>query len=454
MSPADNIAEAARFAVFQRLWGIAVVAHIVGNWALQDIPSFSGSVNAVTGIVGLLLALQPSRRLFLVTCALGIVSVLGEMPVTGNHWVVAGLVAAAALVTRAEPGPFFATARLILLVFYSFAAFAKLNDGFLDPSVSCGVHFVDQWLDGFGLGSLDRSGPLAQLAVWGPTLTELAVPVLLLCRPLRPLGVLVATFFHSSISYDIHQHFYDFSALLLPLFFLFAPARTATSVAESFARLPLALRNVAFHAFAACGGLLVLAATLPATTPTRLLLATLPFVWWLPFSLWWLLTLARALAPGDRLRLAPPAAGWALVVVTFLNGLTPYTEIKTGFGYTMYANLVTANGESNHWIVRRTLPLRDGFAGPVEVVASSDAGLQKYVDERWLVAWPEFRRYVAARPDISVSYVRDGVRHEVARVGDDPLLSVAPSWWLRFVPLRSLDWQRPPRCQSVFLPAL
>lgn len=441
-------------AVFARLWGLAIVAHVVGNWTQPDIPALTGVVNAATGFAGLALALAPTRPFFVAACALVIASVLGEMPVTGNHWVVAALVSAAALLTRAEPARFFPTARLILLVFYSFAAFAKLNDGFLDPSVSCGVHFVDQWLDGFGLGPLDRGSCLARVAVWGPMLTELAVPVLLLCRPLRPLGALVATFFHVSISYDIHQHFFDFTAVLLPLFFLFMPSTTVAAVAAAFVRLPHPVRRGLSFAFTVTAAGLVLASALPSTPPTRLLLMTLPFVWWIPFSMWWIVTLARAVAPGDRLAFAPRAAGWALVAITFLNGLTPYTEMKTGFGYTMYANLVTANGESNHWIIRRTLPLRDGFAGPVQVVASSDEGLQRYVKEEHLIAYPEFRRYLVSRPDVSVTFVRDGVRREVARVGGDATLAAPVPWWWRFFPLRSLDTRRPPRCQSEFLPAL
>ena len=34
------------------------------------------------------------------------------------------------------------------------------------------------------------------------------------------------------------------------------------------------------------------------------------------------------------------------------NGLTPYLELKTGYGWNMYANLRTVDGETNHFLVR------------------------------------------------------------------------------------------------------
>lgn len=448
--------EDGRMRVFARFWGIALVAHIVGNFLQPDIPTFTGFANLATGLAALALALTPTPARFLLACALVPLSVVAEMPITGNHWVIAGFVSLSGLLTGGVPKPFFATVRWILIVFYSFAAFAKLNSGFLDPSVSCGVHFVSQWASGFGFGPVEPGSAISYLAVWGPTLTELAVPVLLLWRPTRPFGVMLATFFHTSISYDIHQHFYDFTSVLLPMFFAFAPEATARKMDEAFARFPDAPSRIVRNTFGVVAGLLVIASALPTNQPIRAALMYLPFLFWLPFSMWWMATLALALlpTPGDAIDLRLPAVGWAVVAIVFLNGLTPYTELKTAFGYNMYANLVTVNGESNHWLIRRTLPLRHGHDGPVRILDSSDEGLMRYIKEGWLIPYPEFRRYLSTRPDIRVAYERFGVRHDVARVHDDEELSAPVPWWWRFFPLRSLDETRPPRCQPVWLPAL
>ena len=94
-----------------------------------------------------------------------------------------------------------------------------------------------------------------------------------------------------------------------------------------------------------------LAVVFDVVTPHQALLLG----WW-PWQVY-----AHRAARGDvrYLRQRPPApARHALRVghVVFLlvpllvvaNGLTPYLELKTGFGWNMYANLRTVDGESNH----------------------------------------------------------------------------------------------------------
>jgi hypothetical protein len=132
------------------------------------------------------------------------------------------------------------------------------------------------------------------------------------------------------------------------------------------------------------------------------------------------------------------------------NGITPYTEIKTAYGFNMYANLVTAQGRSNHFLIRSTVPLRDGYVDPVEIIETSDPGLEIYKEMGYLIAYPQFRRYLAARPS-DVEYRRGSQEYGVSESG--PALDPGPVWW-RFFPLRALDTHEPPRCQSVFLPAL
>ena len=60
----------------------------------------------------------------------------------------------------------------------------------------------------------------------------------------------------------------------------------------------------------------------------------------------WVALLFNARAQPEKL---PWRGGWVAIVVgllAVLNGLTPYTEIKTAYGFNMYANLLTARGQS------------------------------------------------------------------------------------------------------------
>jgi hypothetical protein len=413
-----------------------------------------GWANLAVGLVGVLSAVRPGRWLLIGASALVVVSVVLEMPVTGNHWLLAGLVSAAILATGGQPSTLFPVARTILLVFYAFAAFAKLNTGFFDPTVSCAVFYSNQWLDGLGFGPMAADSAAATGAIWGTILIESAVPVLLMVRRLRCWGVVVGTLFHTVISFDLNQHFFDFTSVLLPLFFLFAPTVMVQRMDQSWTGVPAWARRLVVAGFLVLGSAMVVAAVLPLTASTAVLVTAVPFLLWIPFGIWWGVVLVRALAPGEKMNWSLRPLTALIVAVTFLNGLTPYTEIKTAYGFNMYANLLTVAGESNHLVVRATAPLRSGYEDPVAIVDSSDEGLLGYKESGYLIAYPEFRRYLVAHPEVSVTFSRAGVLYSIPRVGDDAALSApAPLWW-RFFPLRAIDTQRPPRCQDVFLSAL
>ena len=84
---------------------------------------------------------------------------------------------------------------------------------------------------------------------------------------------------------------------------------------------------------------------------------------------------------------------WCPLLV-FANGLTPYLELKTGYGWNMYANLRTVDGESNHLVVRRTLPLTDEQADLVRIIATDDPGLAAYEVRDYALTWQQFRIYL------------------------------------------------------------
>ena len=440
-----------RLALFAKLFGIAMAAHVVGNWSQPDLPTVVGWVNLGVGAAGLALLLRPTRPMLVVSSMLLVASVLLEMPITGNHWVVAGLVALAIVVTGGHEDRFFPAARLILLFFYSFAAFAKLNSGFFDPNVSCAVFYASQSLAGIGLPSLDAAGFFSRGLIWATVAVEMSVPISLIWRRTRYLGVVIGTIFHTLISYDINQHFYDFTAVLVALFVLFLPDRSIASISEQAARFR---DDVPGKLILGLIGALVVLAVLPLTPTSAFLLSRVPLALWIPSSLLWLVALIRARAPGRAMRWRTGLAGAVVVLITSVNGLTPYLEVKTAYSFNMYSNLVTAQGESNHFLVRSTLPMRNGYDGPVEIVESSDEGLNSYRVAGYMVAYPQLRRYLSVRPDVTLTYRRYGQVTDLPQVSLDPELVDPGPWWWRFFPLRAIDTRNPPRCQAVFLPAL
>lgn len=431
---------------------MAVIAHAAGNQhgIIWPTPTWWGVLFFLAGITATALIVQPRRSLLLVLSILIPLTVALELPTLGNHWLLAGLVSLCWLLAggkweRFEPG-----ARVLLLVFYSFAAFAKLNTGFLDPSTSCGVVHANQLLDGFGLSTIEPSGPLGWAAAWGAALVELSVPVLLVVRKTRVIGVLLAVVFHGLISLDQLQHFYDFTAVLLPLFILFLPDSFFERILSTGRRLRRRFQLGLAGAVVMVGVTVIVADVLPFTEHSAWWLWHGTFFWWAPYLVFIGWHVARTAGPGEPLhwRLAP--ATTAVVALAFMNGLTPYLEAKTANSWNMYSNLVTVDGESNHLLVRSTLPLRERHP-PVEIVETDDPNLSVYAETGYLLPWASFTAYLATRAQIRVVYRSQQRTYSVSSSNRS---TRDPPWSWRWLPLRSVHRDQPDRCQVTYLPLL
>ncbi len=463
-----------RLAVFAVAWALAALWHLLGNprygsgWSEALLVGAVAVVLARPGGVGPLVALAVAS----------LVAIWEEAPVVGNHWVLAGFVNLALLVSvvrsrwpaqhdpRAVADRFVPAARLCLVAAYSFAAFSKLNTGFLDPDVSCAVYYFRETTDSVGLSALQLGDAawLRSTVILATLAVELSVPVLLVIRRTRYLGVVVALLFHGVLALDRINHVFDFSSVLLPLFLLFLPAAffewvvevmrsTRARVARTGDRAPHLLHGLMVALPTAAG----LAVAGELVDPDQ----AVAIGWWpwQPWALLWLLLVLRFLErrperprPGSlRVRQV------SLLVVPLLvvaNGFTPYLELKTSFGWNMYSNLRTASGESNHLLVARTLPLSDAQDHLVEVLDSSDAGLAAYHDQGYALTWRALRTYLSEHPDVRVTYRRHGEVVSLGRASDRPeLVRPVPMWRDKLQAFRPVDLRDPVRCVPAFGPA-
>jgi len=461
--------------LFSVLWALAAVWHLLGNPQYASMPS---QALLVVG-AGLVLA-RPGRVGPLAVLAVGgVVTMWSEAPLLGNHWLLAALVDLALLfavsvgaVRRRWSDPvdladrFLPVARWCLLGFYFFASFAKLNAAFFDRSVSCATFYFEESTHSIGLDGLQLNGAAGvQWAVIVVTAAvELSIPWLLLFRRTRALGVVVGLAFHSVLALDRTHQFFDFSSVLAALFILFLPTASGRWVGERVGsvRARLVLRDeraptVVRVVLVAIPVLAGLAVVLDRLTPHEALL-------W-GWTSWQLFALGLLAATVLFLRQRPPApaphalrlghVAFVLVpLLVLLNGLTPYLELKTGFGWNMYANLRTVDGDSNHFIVRRTLPLTDAQADLVEILDSDDPGLQRYVDEHYSLTWQELRAYLSDHQGARVRYRRGSAVVSLEHASDDPeLVRPLPMWQEKLQLFRAVDQESPERCLPSFGPA-
>lgn len=461
-------------ALFSVLWALAAIWHLLGNtttapaWAQALLSAGAAAVLLRPGSV-------PPLTLLAVG---GLVTMWEEAPVLGNHWLLAGFVNLAlllAVVVGAVRRRFgdridladrlFPAARLCLLGFYVFAAFAKLNTAFFDRSVSCAVFYLRESTSSVGLAGLQLGGAawLEHVVIGATVTTELLIPLLLLRARTRRVGVLVGFVFHGLLAIDHAHQFFDFSSVLYALFVLFLAPTVGTWVAERVGsiRARLALRDerlpervhLGLVAVLTTAGLLVALNVLTPTTGLE--------VGWFPWQVYAVAVTATAVwfsrqegAP-VRVRLLPHHGFFLLVpLLVVANGLTPYLELKTAYGWNMYANLRTVDGESNHLLVRRTFPLSDEQDDLVRIISTDDPGLARYAAQDYALTWRQLRAYLADHPDVRITYDRGTARVALHHAADRPeLVEPVPGWREKVQLFRAVDLTSPERCVPTFGPA-
>jgi hypothetical protein len=117
----------------------------------------------------------------------------------------------------------------------------------------------------------------------------------------------------------------------------------------------------------------------------------------------------------------------------------------------MYANLRTADGDTNHLVVPRTLPLTDAQDDLVEIVSSDDPGLQQYATGDYLLTWQQLRTYLSDHPDVRLTYRRGLATVALTQASDDPdLVEPLPTWQEKLQLFRAVDGGEPERCAPSF----
>jgi hypothetical protein len=141
-------------------------------------------------------------------------------------------------------------------------------------------------------------------------------------------------------------------------------------------------------------------------------------------------------------------------LVVIANGLTPYLELKTGFGWNMYANLRTVDGDTNHYLVPRTVQLTDVHDDLVQILESDDPGLLAYRHNDLSVPWLQLRAFLSRHPETQIGYRRGNATVFLAHAYDDPeLVRPLPLWQEKLQLFRAVDDDPPEDCRPSFGPA-
>jgi hypothetical protein len=430
--------------LFSVLWAIAASLHHLEARPFAGLPLYP---------FALLLFVFPDRLWAIALFALvhAAFSFL-DLPTAANHTVLALLVDSALLVgcaqalrsaTTDQPrrlwesvrGPLQAT----VVVVYSFAVLDKVNSSFLDPDVSCASL---QLVKMFSLHGLQPPGWITSVLGFNITLTlvaESAIVVLLLGRGTAHVAARIGLAFHTLLAW---ASFYDFATVVLALYLFFFPWEKLQADLERLPRAVLAWSTACFVALCATsvtflgfrgGAPLVTGERFTLTADTLLCLFWTLGIWPILFPLF-----SRGPAEAWRRRWSGASVTWLIPVLAFANGATSYLGLRTVANYSMFSNLRTEGGQTNHLLVPAGLFFVAGYQNDLARVeflggvppaewpwwvrlGGGPQWLRR--NSRWLseiparVPFEELRRTLwlwraAGITGISIVYEHDGRRHE------------------------------------------
>lgn len=431
---------AALFTVFSALWAAGTLFHIASynQW---------GQSRPLVIAAALVLLWPRSVPALLALSTLQIYFAWHESPFIPNHYLFAALanvsVLAAVAVRAARRQPAFdggglveifgPPVRISLVLLYGFVVLHKLNADFFDPATSCGTMFYAEQRSRF---AWLPDGPAMDIAAIVLAIGfEAAIGLLLLFRRTRHAGIVVGGLFHWFLAVTPGDRFYNFSALLLALFALFA---SPSLLARGLNRLGPSRWTAATRlTLALIGGAALTGRFVPQLTGGDRFMA---FQWlWALYGLAvvaaWVMLWRRARpadAPSDFRLTAPVLA--VVPVVVIANGLMPYLGLKTETSWAMFSNLRTEGGVSNHYLLPASLQVFDYQRQLVRVHDSSDRMLGLFASRNQLLPIFEIRR----RPDVHVT-ISDAARGTVSGRAGDLVPGELPLWKRKLLYFRPVD---------------
>ncbi|MGQ0574884.1 MAG: hypothetical protein ACT4RN_11865 [Pseudonocardia sp.] len=454
--------------VARSAWSVWAVAFAVGvvvfEW--QAVVPLA-SIHTLNGILACVVLLRPSEvwRTLLLCAGLAVefVSLLPN-PYSASllmHmcalalavWSVVALVRTRTL--RLDRGEVFERIapflRIAFLVAWFSDAVSKLNSDFLATIGTCAPGVIDE------IPFLQTPASLYATVAVVTVVLEFAIPLMLLFRPTRAVGVVAATAWYLLIAAGGNP---AHSALMLSFLVLFLPSAVLVSAGERMravgrrlARPGLLARAGSIWAAPVLAGIwlagLTAAALLPFELSVRLSRWTAIAVVMVWLGLWIYLAVRHHrewLTGGDRattLRIRDGVLIGALVVLV-ANSLSPYIGLKTDWSFSQYGNLRTEAGHWNHLVIPEAVRIFGSQDQLVRLVhAQGDHDLVKLVDRfsgsQFVLT--DARRLLAEYPYAVLDYEIDGVVRHTDKLGDDPVLGggVSPLVdWLgrwRLVPL-------------------
>ena len=438
-----------RFQVFSILWVIASLFHSIKNRELDN--GFSLLLLTLASVLFLL----DSRSIFrfVVFLLAQITVIYNYMPYVSNHWIFSGFVSitllASIFIQISKEKTFFVSRRALwdifapivrieLIILYFFVVIHKLNYDFFNPAISCGTDLIKGTM---GIGFLNLPDSILHWNAHATVIIEVIIPLLLIFKKTRYLGVLIGLLFHNVIAYNNLNGYYDFSSAIFALYFLFTPPAFGVELRQTLHRIK-GFINHSYHyirhfelkkfvAYIAlsfiCIGMVVLLDSI---------IKDYVLIFWTVFSILYIAVFIKTFLTFQvdaekQFRISYPIL-LLIPLILILNGFSPYIGFKTENSFAMFSNLRTENGYSNHFFIPANIQIFDFQKDLVEITATSDPVLLGYAQSQRLMTLFDLNKRISTTFPTYVNYTYKGAEYEYVAGQNDPMqLEKRPPYYLR-----------------------
>lgn len=430
--------------IFAFMFGFFAIYHFIIYATQYNSLQFTSFTNLILGIS---LVFNPkSKRLFVLLVISLLLDGMLHAPINSNHTIIKNFLIMGIILTgiwhlllvkNTNWQKFFEgfvpIGRCLLLIMYFFGIFHKINSDFLNPVSSCAVTLMHE----MPVVSLLADEIWVQyIGIWSTFVIEGGVLIALIIPRWRYYGIVVGVAFHIMLATSGYAFYPTFSTLSIMLHSLFLPADTLTRFkSTALGKLTIGAgtksRNqLIFITF------LVIQMLLAFYAPKQI--ATIA---WFFCSLPFLLFVIQCAQEGKK-QFSPvfprSLVGAAVVILFFMNCMSPYIGIKTAQSINMFANLNLENNRSNHLIM--PAPFIFDYMSDVVTVheVSSTSIISFYQAENYQFVYYSLLNILDSERDTMITFERDGVIYKdqsYATLKDDAENILHSQWirkWLHF----------------------
>lgn len=445
-----NYTAIAQFKIFTVLWSIATLFHMAYAGVFEEKLNY-----ALLTLAALFVIYKPGNvKGFIVLMILQLYDVFYLLPEVNNHWLFTAFVNITIiqvlifLIIKDKSfyvdktrwiGLFAPILRIEVLILYFFAVFHKLNSDFLDPQISCATEL----LDAQNKFNFPITPEIFALAGYFTLFIETAIPLLLFFQRTRKTGIVIGLLFHSVLAYSSYNGYFDFSSMMFALYFLFADKSLTDSIVNDYQKIKV-IKLFDRFSLSRLSGLILL--IIIGLAFLHILVRRFPefpdfnlYIFWLLYNLVFLYVILsyyfrKTDVTEPQFFSICNKGFWIMPILVFFNGISPYLGLKTESSFSMFSNLRTEAGISNHYLMPASLQIFDFQKEYVELISSTDPFLQKAADEKKKMVLFHFNRYVLAKKPSRVEYLLNGKR-EVFVAGDEGSTRMIPKDFYLFTKL-------------------